>query len=253
MSRSREHEAKALSRILRIGLPLALAAQVGWSFRPAAGRAATEQEELGRQLYEASCTTCHGVDALGTAIGPSLEGVGDAAVDFYLSTGRMPLADPDEQPVRHAPAFTPEDIAAIVAYLHPTAAGGPEIPGVTAGGSLAAGQQLYLNNCTGCHGAGGAGDSVGGGQIAPTLDEATDVQTAEAVRVGPGEMPRFGERTISAQELDAIVAYLLWMRDHGDDGGLSLGRAGAVAEGFVAMVIGLGLLIVVIRLTGSRL
>jgi ubiquinol-cytochrome c reductase cytochrome c subunit len=174
-------------------------------------------------------------------------------VDFYLSTGRMPLADPDEQPVRHTPAFTREEIAAIVAYLHPTTAGGPQIPAVAAAGSLPTGQQIYLNNCTGCHGAGGAGDSVGGGQIAPSLDEATELQIAEAVRVGPGEMPRFGERTISVQDLDAMVAYLLWIRDNGDDGGLSLGRAGAVAEGFLAMVIGLGLLIVVIRLTGSRL
>jgi quinol---cytochrome-c reductase cytochrome c subunit len=246
-------EARTLSRILRIGLLLALAAQIAWSFRPVAGRAATEQEAIGRQLYEASCTTCHGVDARGTASGPSLEGVGSAAVDFYLSTGRMPLANPEDQPVRQAPAFSSEEIAAIVAYLRTIVPGGPDIPSVAGGGSLPLGQQLYLNNCTGCHGAGGTGDSVGGGQIAPSLAEATDVQIAEAVRVGPGVMPKFGNRTITSADMDALVAYLLWIRDHGNDGGLSLGRAGAVAEGFVAMVIGLGVLILVVRLTGSKL
>jgi ubiquinol-cytochrome c reductase cytochrome c subunit len=242
-----------LSRMLRIGLLLALAAQVAWSFRPAAGQATTAQEALGRQLFEASCSTCHGVDALGTASGPSLEGAGSAAVDFYLSTGRMPLANPDDQPVRQAPAFSPEEIAAIVAYLGTIVPGGPGIPTVAGGGSLPVGQQLYLNNCTGCHGAGGTGDSVGGGQIAPSLGEATDIQIAEAVRVGPGVMPKFGDRTLSQADVDALVAYLLWIRDHGDEGGLSLGRAGAVAEGFIAMVVGLGVLILVLRLTGSKL
>jgi ubiquinol-cytochrome c reductase cytochrome c subunit len=253
MTPAHAREANTLSRILRVGLVLAVGAQIAWSFRPLAGGAATEQETLGRQLFDASCTTCHGVDGLGTANGPSLKGVGSAAVEFFLSTGRMPLADPGDQPVRQAPAFTAEEIAAIVAYLRPITAGGPEIPTVAGGGSLSLGQQLYLNNCTGCHGAGGEGDSVGGGEIAPSLADATDVQIAEAVRVGPGVMPKFGERSITPSDVDALVAYLMWIREHGNDGGASLGRAGAVAEGFVAMVIGLGALIVVIRLTGSKL
>ena len=130
-----------LTRILRIGLLFALAAQIAWSFRPVLGRAETDQEALGRQLFQASCTTCHGVDARGTASGPSLEGVGSAAVDFFLSTGRMPLANPQDQPVRQAPAFSAEEIAAIVAYLRTIAPGGPAIPSVTGTGALPLGQQ----------------------------------------------------------------------------------------------------------------
>ena len=253
MTRARSREAKILSSVLRFGLIVAVGAQIAWSFRPLPGRALTDQEAQGKQLFDASCVTCHRVDALGTANGPSLKGVGAAAVDFYLSTGRMPLANPDDQPLRKTPAFTPDEIAAIVAYLGPVAAGGPEIPTVNPGGSLASGQQLYLNNCTGCHGAGGEGDSVGGGQIAPSLGQATGVQIAEAARIGPGVMPKFGERSLDQTDVDALVAYLLWIRDHGNDGGISLGRAGAVVEGLVALVIGLGALIVVIRLTGSKL
>jgi ubiquinol-cytochrome c reductase cytochrome c subunit len=252
MIATRPREARTLSRILRVGLVVAVAGQIAWSFRPTAGIALTDQEALGRRLYEGGCISCHGVDAGGTASGPSLYGVGAASVDFYLSTGRMPLANPGDQPVRQTPAFTPEQISAIVAYLSREAPGGPAIPSVSSGGDLSAGAELYLNNCAGCHGAGASGDSVGGGQIAPSLGEATPVQIAEAVRIGPGLMPKFGEQTLDNDDVQSLSAYLVWLRTHGSDGGLQLGRVGAVAEGLVAIVIGLGLLLVVIRLTGTK-
>ncbi len=249
----RRREARTLSRILRVSLLLAVIGQVAWSFRPIASIAFTEQEALGRRLYEGSCTSCHGIDAGGTTSGPSLQGVGAASVDFYLSTGRMPLANPGDQPARQEPRFTPEEISAIVAYLSRLAPGGPAIPRIsTGGGELAAGAELYLNNCAGCHGAGASGDSVGGGQIAPALDEATPLQIAEAVRIGPGVMPRFGDRTLDADDVESLTDYLIWLRTNGAEGGLQLGRVGAVAEGLVAIVIGLGLLLLVIRLTGSK-
>jgi ubiquinol-cytochrome c reductase cytochrome c subunit len=165
----------------------------------------------------------------------------------------MPLANPGDQPVRQEPAFTPEEISAVVAYLSRVAPGGPAIPVVsTDGGDLAAGAELYLNNCAGCHGAGASGDSVGGGQIAPALDEATPVQIAEALRIGPGVMPKFGEQTFDNGDVESLSAYLVWLRTNGSEGGLQLGRVGAVAEGLVAIVIGLGLLLLVIRLTGTK-
>ena len=241
-------ETRLLSRLLRVGLLVSIAGQIAWSFRPSV--ALTDQEALGRRLYESNCTSCHGIDATGSADGPSLQGVGAASVDFYLSTGRMPLANPGDQPVRQEPAFTPEEISAMVAYLERIAPGGPSIPAVGEG-NLSNGAELYLNNCAGCHGAGASGDSVGGGQIAPSLDEATPVQIAEAIRIGPGVMPKFGEQTLDPDDVDSIAEYLIWIRAHGSEGGLSLGRVGAVAEGFVAVVIGLGLLVLVIRLTGS--
>ena len=253
MTELRRRESRTLSRILRLSLLLAVLGQIAWSFRPIASIALTDQEAFGRRLYEGNCTSCHGIDAAGTASGPSLRGVGPASVDFYLSTGRMPLANPGDQPVRREPAFTPEEISAIVAYLSRLAPGGPPIPSIsTGGGDLATGAELYLNNCAGCHGAGASGDSVGGGQIAPALDQATPVQIAEAIRVGPGVMPKFGDRTLDEHDLESLSDYLLWLRTNGSAGGLQLGRVGAVAEGLVAIVIGLGLLLLVIRLTGSK-
>ncbi|HEY7667789.1 MAG TPA: c-type cytochrome [Actinomycetota bacterium] len=246
-------EAATLSRILRWGLLIAVVGQVLWSFRPAPSRAQTVQERTGQRLYEASCSTCHGLTGDGTGNGPTLQGVSPSAVEFMLTTGRMPLASPNEQPRRQDPRFSPEEIDAIVAYVQTIAPGGVPIPPVDpAAGSLSEGAAVFLDNCAGCHGAGATGDSIGGGRIAPSLDQPTAQEIAEAVRIGPGTMPVFNPRSLSEQELNSLVRYLLWLREDGGDGGLQLGRVGAVAEGLVAGVIGLGLLIVAIRLTGSK-
>ena len=252
MTRDRA-EARLLSRILRLGLLLALLGQIAWSFRPEPSRAQTDQQAQGQALYEANCSTCHGLQGEGTANGPSLQNAGPAAVDFMLSTGRMPLANPGDQPVRGEPKFTPEQTAAIVAYVDTIAPGGEPIPTVDpAAGDLARGAEVFLNTCAGCHGAGATGDSVGGGQIAPTINPADPTQIGEAIRIGPGVMPRFGPETIDQADLDSLAAYLLWIRDHGEDGGLQLGRVGAVAEGLVIVVVGLGLMILFLRLTGAK-
>jgi len=246
-------EARILSRILRIGLALAVLGQIAWSFRPAPSSAQADLETQGRALYEANCSTCHGLGAEGTVNGPSLQGVGPASVDFMLRTGRMPLANPADQSVRGEPKFTPGEIDALIAYVASIAPGGEPIPAVdTSAGDLALGAEVFLNNCAGCHGAGASGDSIGGGQIAPSLDPADPTEIGEAVRIGPGLMPRFGPETIDQRELDSLAAYLVWLRDHGDEGGVQLGRVGAVAEGLVAVVVGLGILILVLRLTGAK-
>jgi hypothetical protein len=65
-------------------------------------------------------------------------------------------------------------------------------------------------------------------------------------------MPKFSSQDLSDEDMNSIARYVLWLRDHGDRGGFQLGRVGAVAEGFVAIVVGVGLLLVVIRLTGSK-
>ena len=110
-------ERRLLSRILRVGLALAVLGQIAWSFRPAPSNAQAELGTQGRALYEANCSTCHGLGADGTENGPSLQGVGPASVDFMLRTGRMPLANPADQSVRGEPKFTPVEIDALIAYV----------------------------------------------------------------------------------------------------------------------------------------
>ena len=248
-------EARVRTRVLRTLLLLAIAAQVLWSFRPSASRAFTVQETQGRALYQANCSSCHGLAGAGTQNGPTLNGVGPAAVDFMLSSGRMPLSSPNDQPQRQQPKFTPEQIDAITAYVSTIGGVGPGIPSVDpSAGELPLGAQLFLNNCSGCHGAAATGDSVGGGQIAPNLYPPTATQVGEAVRIGPGVMPKFDPQNLSQHDVNSIGRYLEWLREdrQASAGGIQLGRVGAVAEGLIVIVVGLGLLVLVLRLTGGR-
>ena len=250
---SSAREARLVSRILRWGIVLAFAGQILWSLRPAPSEALTPQQLDGRVLFQTNCSTCHGLDLSGTTNGPTLQGAGPAAVDFMLSSGRMPLANPDDQPERQAPKFTPAQIAALVSYVQSAAPGGPAIPVVDpASGSLPAGQKVFSNSCSGCHGVTAVGDSVGGGEIAPSLTPPNATQIGEAIRIGPGEMPRFDPHDLSAADVNSIARYLTWIRSNGDPGGAPLGRVGPIAEGFAAGLVALGLLILVLRLTGSK-
>ncbi|MGH2661602.1 MAG: cytochrome bc1 complex diheme cytochrome c subunit [Actinomycetota bacterium] len=212
-----------------------------------------EDVERGFDLYAAGCSTCHGLGGEGTTQGPSLVGVGPAAVDFMLSTGRMPLADPGEQPVRNPSAYGPDEIAAIVAYVISLGPGGPSIPEVMpAAGGLPRGRSVYAANCLACHGAGAQGASVGGGAVAPALEDSTPTQLAEAPRIGPGAMPVFDERVIDEQDMNSLVRYVISLRTGQDRGGLNLGRVGTVTEGLIGWLVGMGLLVLVIRMTGTR-
>jgi quinol---cytochrome-c reductase cytochrome c subunit len=238
-----------LAAIVGAGLAQALFAPPS----SAAIEASQTQVLEGRQLFEESCATCHGPMGEGTSNGPSLRRAGPAAVDFMLSTGRMPLAQPGVQPQRQEPAFTPEQIRSIIAFVGTLSTGGTPIPYVdVAAGDVRTGQQAYEANCGACHGSAGSGDSIGGNQIAPSLDRATPTQIAEAIRVGPGPMPRFGNTAVTQQQLNSIVRYLLYLREAPNHGGLGLSRVGPVAEGFVGVVIGLGLILLVVKYTGTN-
>jgi ubiquinol-cytochrome c reductase cytochrome c subunit len=199
-------------------------------------------------LYTANCATCHGPGGEGSAGGPRLVGVGAASVDFYLRTGRMPLGAPDQRPIRQEPAFSEDEIQALVEYV----AGfgpGPSIPTVQGGGDVGPGFALYTANCAACHGATGAGNVVGGGSAAVGLGQASATEVAEALLIGPGVMPPF---SLSDEDREAVIAYVEYLRTAPTPGGAPIGGVGPVAEGFIAILIGLVGLIVIARFVGSR-
>lgn len=206
----------------------------------------------GRQLYQVACTTCHGPDGAGTDRGPSLIGVGPASADFYLSTGRMPLDRPRAQAERKRVAYSPAQIRQLTAYVA-SLGPGPAIPTVDqAQGDLALGNRLFANNCAPCHSSAGAGGALGHAVYAPALNRATPTQIAEAIRIGPGAMPVFGPETLDDHQVTSIVRYVTYLRSPDDRGGLGLGHLGPIPEGFVAWVVGLGLLLVAVRWIGTR-
>jgi ubiquinol-cytochrome c reductase cytochrome c subunit len=226
---------------------MAAAVFVGWTASDPVPKPAPQQQadpqvvEAGRGLYVANCASCHGPDAGGTPLGPTLQGVGAASADFYLRTGRMPAGGPGQRIVRHEPRFGDDDIRALVAYVA-SLAPGPEIPQVAEGGDLHRGRELYTANCAACHAVTGAGNAIGGGYVAVGLGFADPTQVAEAVIIGPGAMPRFAFD--DADQAD-LAAYIEWLRNEPTPGGAAIGGTGPVAEGFIAVAIGLPLLLLV--------
>jgi ubiquinol-cytochrome c reductase cytochrome c subunit len=211
---------------------------------------AGEQVAAGRDLFLEGCASCHGQDARGTDRAPDLHGVGELSADFYLRTGRMPLAVPGEQPRRNEPFYSEEEIQALVAYVG--SLGGPAIPTVDpAAGDLSEGERLFTLFCAGCHGKLAKGGVVTGA-VAPSLDESTPVQVAQAIRIGPYVMPSFDEELIDQHELDSIVAYVEKTKEPDNRGGWDLGGIGPIPEGMVAFFIGLAALLLVSRLIGER-
>lgn len=205
--------------------------------------------QRGRRLYGASCAGCHGQNGEGSNSAPSLVGVGEASADFQLRTGRMPLAHEDDVPHRRSPAFDDADIRALVTYVG-SLGGGPEIPKLGAASELD-GRDLFLENCAACHTSSGVGDALPDGQYAPSLWPEKPQQVAEAIRLGPGVMPRFPESALDKEQMSSIVKYVGTL-DQQDRGGWAIGRVGPASEGLVGWVLGLGLLLVLVRVLGSR-
>jgi ubiquinol-cytochrome c reductase cytochrome c subunit len=221
------------------------------SARQVGGGGFTDQQvAAGRQLFLVHCSSCHGLDARGSANGPSVVDAGAASADFYLRTGRMPLNDPHQQPVRHSPAFPPDQITELVAYVASLDAG-PAIPQVLLG-NLSDGQQMYSINCAQCHNVAGAGGALGYGDIVPSLRSASPLDVVEAARIGPAPMPVFGAQTLSDQQVSDIAGYVQYLHHPQDRGGLGLGHLGPIPEGFVGWVVGMGALLLMARLIGTR-
>jgi ubiquinol-cytochrome c reductase cytochrome c subunit len=210
----------------------------------------------GHSLFEDSCSSCHGLDAQGTAEAPSLIGAGAAAVDFQMSTGRMPAKELGAENDRKPTTFTQQQIYDIAAYIA-SLGGGPAIPPAAAvstnGANTALGEELFSTNCAQCHGFAGAGGALTYGKTAPSLNASTPTQIYEAMLTGPEAMPVFGDGTITAAEKKDIIAYVTQTRAEANPGGFSLGRTGTTTEGLLGWLGGLGFLVLIAMwLTAKR-
>lgn len=201
----------------------------------------------GRQIFLKGCSSCHGLNAEGGKIAPSLIGVGAAAVDFQVGTGRMPMADMSVQAMRKKPAYNPDQVAALAAYVA-SLAPGPAIPDQQVqfyerDGSSAQGGELFRTNCAMCHNFAGQGGALSRGKYAPTLMRATPTQIYEAMITGPQSMPKFGDKIITPSEKLDIIKWIKAAQNEPSLGGASMGRVGPVTEGLLGWILGLGLLV----------
>jgi ubiquinol-cytochrome c reductase cytochrome c subunit len=211
----------------------------------------------GEKLYSNTCISCHGANLQGVQDrGPSLIGVGEAAVHFQVSSGRMPMVRQEAQAHRKPSKFTPEEVDAISAYVQ-THGGGPQSPQAatlsTQGANPSRGGELFRLNCASCHNFTGRGIAMSSGKFAPNLDEANERQIYEAMLTGPQNMPKFSDRQLTPQEKKDIIAYVKSVTDgKNNPGGNSLGGYGPAPETVIAWVVGLGALIGITLWIGAR-
>ena len=213
--------------------------------------ASTGSQADGRSLYLRDCAWCHGASAEGTGNGPAIDD-GTASVHFMLTSGRMPLADPDERVRRQDAVYDDGEIDALVAYLDGVVEG-PEVPHVDPSqGDLGLGAELYLENCAACHSSTGVGGALTRSRDAPSLRYSSPHEVAEAMLTGPGAMPVFGPEAFDERDVNSIVAYAGTIRHPDNRGGGDFGGFGPFSEGAVAWLVGMGSILLIVRLIGTR-
>jgi ubiquinol-cytochrome c reductase cytochrome c subunit len=218
-------------------------------FAPQAQTARAQEDPAlvrqGEQLYNNACISCHGMNLQGVnARGPSLIGVGEAAVYFQVSTGRMPASRQEAQIAEKPVRFTPQEIDALGAFVQANG-GGPMVPKDSlAGGDVARGGDLFRHNFT------GRGIALSSGKYAPAIQGVNAQQIYSAMTTGPQSMPRFSDRQLTPQDKKDIIAYL--ESDRNNPGGYSLGGFGPVPEGLISWIVGITALVGVTLWIGSK-
>jgi quinol---cytochrome-c reductase cytochrome c subunit len=256
------HRRGPLAGLVVLLLGLLMTGTLYAAFAPAQAdqtESSADQAAKGRQLFLVGCAFCHGQNGEGirtengNEIAPSLVGVGAAAVDFQVGTGRMPMAQPGAQAPRKEPVYTDEEIADLAAYVA-SLGPGPSVPTSsdysTAGMSdaqkqeaIVRGGQIFLTNCTACHNFEGSGGAMPRGGYAPQIRGVDPKYIYEAMLTGPQAMDTFSNGNLSPEEKRDVIAYLGSLQEAPAYGGFGLGGLGPVSEGLFAWVVGLGSLV----------
>ena len=264
--KSRRRLRRRLSGAVLLLLGLGLAGGLAATLTPTPQVAVADESQsallrTGKQLYDTSCVTCHGVNLQGVADrGPSLVGVGEAAVYFQVSTGRMPAMRGEAQAPSKPAQFDEQQIDALGAYIQANG-GGPTLVrddnGRIAqesliGDNVARGGDLFRLNCASCHNFTGKGGALSSGKYAPDLGDANPAQIYTAMLTGPQNMPKFSDRQLTPDEKRDIVAYVRESAETPSYGGYGLGGFGPAPEGMAMWIIGMVAAIGVAMWIGSR-
>ncbi|MBC2958707.1 cytochrome bc1 complex diheme cytochrome c subunit [Nocardioides deserti] len=254
------HRRGPLAGVVLLLLGLVLTGSLYAAFAPAQATSAesdTAQVEKGRELFLVGCAFCHGQNGEGiltqrgdTQLGPPLAGVGAAAVDFQVGTGRMPMVQPGQQAPDKAPVYSQEEIDALGAYVA-SLGPGPAVPdeeqysleGLSEEEreeAIVRGGQIFLTNCTACHNFNGSGGAMPRGGYAPALHDIEPKYIYEAMLTGPQQMPNFSNGNLPPEEKRDVIAYLESLRETPEYGGFGLGGLGPVSEGLFAWLVGIG-------------
>jgi ubiquinol-cytochrome c reductase cytochrome c subunit len=229
------------------------------AFRPASAHQEAQSEtELiaeGRELFVVSCSSCHGNNGEGiltkdgTNYGPPLIGVGAAAVDFQVGTGRMPMSQPGTQAERKPPTFNEHETEALAAYVA-SLGPGPDIPEESVydpseadNEAIVRGGEFFRTNCTACHNFAASGGALPHGRFAPSLLDVDPKHIYEAMLTGPQQMPVFSDDVLTPEDKRDIIAYINRLKEQPSYGGSALGALGPVSEGLWGWLAGMGVLV----------
>jgi len=264
--KSRRRVRRRLTGALLLLFGLVLSGVVAATLTPKPQVAVADESQsallrTGQQLYETACISCHGANLQGvTGRGPSLAGVGEAAVFFQVNTGRMPAMRGEAQVARKAPNFDLAQTDAMGAYIQ-SIGGGPLVPrdanGQIAdtsliGNDVARGGDLFRLNCASCHNFTGRGGALSSGKYAPGLDPATPAQIYTAMLTGTQNMPKFSDRQLGPEEKKDIIAYVRSSSQTMNPGGYGLGGFGPASEGMTIFIVGMVAAIGVAMWIGAR-
>ncbi|HET7431428.1 MAG TPA: c-type cytochrome [Nocardioides sp.] len=261
LGRLSRHRRGPVAGLLVVLLGLVLTGGLYAVFSPASAQTdnSAAQIKQGRELFLVGCSFCHGQNGQGVKtldgnqIGPALVGVGAAAVDFQVGTGRMPAVQPGAQIPQKEVSYTPDEIAALAAYVA-SLGPGPSIPNpqdYSLEGlsdeerqqAIVRGGQIFLTNCTACHNFEGSGGAMPRGGYAPKIRGVEPKYIYEAMLTGPQAMDNFSNGNLSPDEKRDIIAYLQSLQDNPGYGGFGLGGIGPVSEGLFAWLVGIGSLV----------
>lgn len=260
------HRRHPLAGVVVLLLGLMVVGAVYAALAPRAAQADSTDEDLvdaGRELFLVGCSSCHGVNGEGIEqmdggqYGPALVGVGAAAVDFQVGTGRMPLAQNSQQAPEKAPVYTDAEIEALAAFVA-SLGPGPAIPteemydasGLTEE-EIREGGEIYRTNCSACHNSVGAGGALGDGRYAPAIYDVEAKYVYEAMITAPQSMPLFNDALLTPEDKRLIIGYLETLEEEPAYGGNALGGFGPVTEGLAAWVFGMGLLVLIATWIGA--
>jgi ubiquinol-cytochrome c reductase cytochrome c subunit len=264
--RSRRRLRRRLSAGLLLLIALAFAGGMAAVLTPrpqvaVADESASALLRHGKELYETSCVSCHGANLQGVGDrGPSLVGVGEAAVYFQVSTGRMPAMSLNAQAPSKPPNFDDEQIDALGAFVQANG-GGPLVVRDADGhiaqeslttGNVARGGDLFRLNCASCHNFTGKGGALSSGKYGPDLGDAEPQQIFTAMLTGPQNMPKFSDRQLSPEEKIDIVSYVREVSEARSPGGYGLGGFGPTSEGMAIWIIGMVAMIGITMWIGAR-
>lgn len=174
---------------------------------------------------------------------PPVNDVSIAYARLVLMTGRMPPGSDPFDSRRRGHMLDPGEQDDVLAFMVERF----ELEGDVSApepGEAAAGLDIYAQNCAQCHGATAEGGVAGAGAYTPRILGYPTQVYADAIRVGPFQMPRFDEEQISGEEVGHLAAFL--QEVEAEPGGLLWpGELNPVyASGFAA-----GLMVVVVVIT----